>query len=124
MADPDDALSWAGDEPDPVAAPASTATADREGLPGMLLITFGVLAGIFLIYTLGWIITVTRSGTSAPGLLDNFMLQLGNVLAVVAPALWFVTAFVITTGRKPIVRLLALLLGLVVVLPWPFVLGA
>jgi hypothetical protein len=122
MTEQDDALTWEGDEPEPVAV-AVAAPDERPSLPGILLITYGVMAGVFLIYTLGWIITVTRSGTSSSLLLLEAMAQLGELLAIASPALWFAAAFALTRGRRPIVRLLALLPGLLVVLPWPFVLG-
>lgn len=96
---------------------------EKPAIPGMLLITYGVLAGIFLIYTIGWVITVTRSGAASSELLVELMAQLGEFLAIASPALWFATVFLLTRDRKPIVRLLLLMLGLVVVLPWPFVLG-
>ena len=39
------------------------------------------------------------------------MFQLGEFLAIARPALWFVAAFILTRGRKPLVRLLWLLVG-------------
>lgn len=152
MSDPDDdALSWAG-EKDPslvasgkpavgnqksAAAPASPAAsatlaapavskvddAAKPTTPSILLVSYGVLAGAFLIYTLGWVISVQRTGIPVAGSLDAIMFQLGLGLAIASPALWFAASLVLTRGRKPIVRLLWLLVGLVAVLPWPFVLG-
>jgi hypothetical protein len=93
----------------------------------MLLITYGVLAGIFLIYTIGWVIAVQRLNAvrvASSELLSEIMFQLGEFLAIASPVIWIGAAFLLTRGRKPIVRLLWLLVGLVAVLPWPFVLGA
>ncbi len=75
--DPDEeALAWAGDErlqAEPLGRPAperdASDAAAIEGetnpapasMPAPLLITYGILAGLYLIYTVGWVITVTRS---------------------------------------------------------------
>ena len=145
MADPEDddaALAWAGDEK-PVAAPPSPVEpvsrvepsspvelvetpAAKPQIPAPVLITYGILAGAYLIYTLGWVISVQRYNATiltSPEPLNAFMFGLGEILAILAPALWFAAALVLTRGRKPVVRLLVLLVGLVAVLPWPFVLG-
>lgn len=129
-ADPDEheaALSWAGDDAPPTgpgAKPLVASPADaKPATPAMLLITYGVIAGILLIYTIGWVTVVVTSGYTAPDLLGEIMWQLGEFLAIASPALWFVTVLLLTRGRKPLVRLLLLVLGLVVVIPWPFLLG-
>ena len=128
----DAALAWAGDEK-PVTAPAKpvvevveTSPAAKPQMPAALLITYGILAGAYLIYTIGWVVSVQRYNATvvtSPEPLNAFMFGLGEILAMLAPALWFVASLLLTRGRKPVIRLLALLIGLVVVLPWPFVLG-
>ena len=133
-ADPDeDALAWAGDtDPSHIDAPQPRVEvvetpAEKPSIPSVLLITYGILGGIYLIYTLGWVITVQRlNGARAASteVLNAIMFQLGEFLAIASPAIWFGAAFLLTRGRKPIVRLLILLAGIIAVLPWPFVLGA
>ncbi len=137
MSDSEDALVWGGEtDPSHVDGPA-TRSADAAGqsvvdrddkpqIPGVLLVIYGILGGVYLIYTLGWVITVTRlTGVRAASseLLSEIMFQLGEFLAIASPALWFVAVFALTRNRRPVVRLLWVLLGLVVVIPWPFVLG-
>ncbi len=141
MADPEDddaALAWAGDEKPaapkaaPVVEPAETrvelveAVAPKQQMPAALLVTYGILAGGYLIFTLGWVTSVLRYNdryATSTEPLNAFMFGLGEILAVASPVLWFTAALVLTRGRKPVVRLLVLLVGLVAVLPWPFVLG-
>lgn len=151
MADLDDddaALAWAGDEkpvPDPKSVPEPKpipealegrkpetriveveTPAAKPQMPAALLITYGILAGAYLIYTVGWVVSVQRYNATvvtSPEPLNAFMFGLGEILAMLAPALWFVASLLLTRGRKPVIRLLALLVGLVAVLPWPFVLG-
>lgn len=120
------ALAWAGDEQPsarPVPAPAEAAPETKPQMPAMLLITYGVIAGILLIYTVGWVVSVSRSGYTAPDPLSEIMWQFGEFLAIASPALWFGIVFLLTRHAKPLVRLLLLLLGLVLVIPWPFVMG-
>jgi hypothetical protein len=140
-ADPDDeALSWAGDADrhpgelpaTPAAVPdeanADGSTADGQQLKpatsSFLLISYGVLGGAYLIWTLGWIISITRSPLPAsPILITEIMYQLGEFLAIASGAIWFATVFLLNRKRRAIVRLLWLLIGLAVLIPWPFVLG-
>ena len=142
-ADPDDeALAWAGEtDPSHVDGPAverpvvkppvvervETPTDPAKPIPAALLVTYGILAGVYLIYTLGWVTSILRLNAirvpySDP--LSEIMFQLGEFLAIASPALWFAAVFLLSRGRKPLVRLLWILVGLVAVLPWPFVLGA
>lgn len=143
-ADPDEeALAWAGDtDPSHVAGPKPEAARPEKATttvvelpaeptkpvtPAALLVAYGILAGAYLIYTLGWIVTVQRlTVVRVPSseLLTEIMFQFGEFLAIASPALWFAAVFLLTRGRKPLPRLLLLLVGIVAVLPWPFVLGA
>ncbi|MBN9240243.1 MAG: hypothetical protein BGO97_11055 [Micrococcales bacterium 70-64] len=131
--DDDAALSWAGDESRRAPEPAprvelveTAATPARAQIPAALLVTYGILAGAYLIYTLGWVVSVQRYNTAnltSTEPLNAFMFGLGELLAIASPLLWFVSGLLLTRGRKPFVTLVALVVGLVVVLPWPFVLG-
>ena len=133
-ADPEEdaALSWAGDEPvkaepKPRVEVVETAAGAKPATPAALLVTYGILAGAYLLYTIGWVISIqrlnaVRVASSEP--LNAIMFSLGEALAIASPAIWFGSMFLLSRGRKPIIRLLLLLVGLVAVLPWPFVLGA
>lgn len=129
----DAATTWAGDsdaslvsgkKPVEVAEPVEGEV--RQSMPSFLLVAYGVLAGAYLLYTVGWLVGLQRFGAvRAPSsdLLVESMTQIGFVLAMAAPLLWFLTTWTVTRDRKPIVRLLWIIVGLVVVLPWPFVWG-
>ena len=135
--DDDAAITWAGDSdpslvaskvtvtPEPVVLEAVDGEA-KESMPSFLLVAYGVLGGAYLLYTVGWLVALQRwdavRGPSAD-LLTEAMTQIGFVLAMAAPLLWFITTWVLTRSRKPVIRLLWILIGLIVVLPWPFVWG-
>lgn len=128
----DEALSWAGDS-DPsltVREIDNDEVLDDDEVVAVapatspfLLVAYGLFAGLYLICAIGWVVHVTSDDLVFDGLLSEIMYQFGEFLAIAAPAIWFATAFALTRDRTPIVRVLALILGLVVVVPWPFVLA-
>ena len=134
--DDDAAITWAGDSDPSLVASKTTVTPSvpelvegdepKESMPSFLLVAYGVLGGAYLLYTVGWLVALQRwdavRGPSAD-LLTEAMTQIGFVLALAAPLLWFITTWVLTRSRKPVIRLLWILIGLIVVLPWPFVWG-
>jgi hypothetical protein len=136
MTDPDDdALTWAGDEQELArpARPVRTATAEpvggaRRGGAGSLVV-LGVLGGVALLETFGWlrsVLSVTIQSTLEPGSgsvagIAFGINVLGRVAAVAAPLLWFLLAA--TRIRNPARRFAWLLLGAVLLLPWPALLG-
>ena len=125
----DEALSWGGEtDPTHVDAPVVDGPADRADLdePGMssaLLVTLGVFGGVFLLFTVGWIIGVQRTPVLSTNLFFAFMYQLREILAIAAPAAWFAGVFIFARERRAGVRILWLTLGVVLLAPWPFILG-
>jgi hypothetical protein len=147
--DEDEALRWEGDDdktlapgwrtvgtPVPAARPVdettdaaasvdgdSDATAEAGDQPGSAeLVLLGVFGGVYLLYTLGWILSVLRVQNPATDPVGQSMFALGLWLAVLAPALWFGVTFTLTRGR-PRARLVWMLVGAVVLLPVAFVAG-
>jgi len=88
-----------------------------------LLVTYGIVAGVYGLYTVGWITTVLRGGGTMSTMLGEVMFQFGEFLAIAAAPLWFASAFYLTRGSRPIARLAWLIAGLVLLVPIPFVLG-
>jgi len=87
------------------------------------LVFLGILAGFYLLYTLGWFIGASRiPGPIADDPVASFMFTLGTWLAVAAPIAWFGTCLLLT-GDRPRVRLAWLIIGVVVLAPLPFVFG-
>ena len=139
----DDALSWAGDE-DRLTT-GSPASAKREaggassvkrstssteadatpelpaGLSSVALIGFGIFAGIYLLFSVAWLITALRNPTQIADALGNAMFQFGLWLSVAAPAIWFGAVLYLGKDSKVSSRLLWLLVGVLVLIPWPYV---
>lgn len=97
------------------AEPAGAQTGSVE------LVVLGVLGGVYLLYTIGWIITALRTATPGTSIVGDFMYSLGLWLAVLAAPAWFVLALRgARTGRS---RLVWLVVGAVVLAPLPFIFG-
>jgi hypothetical protein len=149
--DSDDALSWDGDESAPEREPAlprgwkavgrgseavgpadeetdavadePAAAADRasEGLSTTMLLLLGVVGGVYLLYAVGWAIGGMRLKPLANLIVADAMFLPWYVLAIAAPAIWFLTTWVLTRRAATWVRVAMLLLGVVLLVPWPFV---
>lgn len=109
---PDRTDAGPGDE-DEDSAPAPLSTA-------MLLIT-GVVGGIYLLYSVGWVVGGLRLQPLARFFVADFMFLPWFVLAIAAPALWFLAVWVLTRAKASWIRVALLLLGAVLLVPWPFV---
>ena len=119
------------------AAPGRVGSSDRDGrpasghrdaadegeipqTPSVVLLFYGVLLGAYGLYTFGWgwlAVTWWQTGSDMP-LLD----VLGNVFLVLsacAPGLWLGVTFWLTHGKRLVWTALWLLLGIVLLMPWP-----
>jgi hypothetical protein len=137
MTDPsdDDALSWDGDaalaapqRPAPLINDSQTDGRRASG-GGLSLLVLGVLGGIAVIETAFWIrsafeLAIAASigvGAGTPIELVSFAFNVaGRVLAVAAPLIWF--AIVLWRVRLPSRRLALLVLGALLLVPWPAIL--
>ena len=102
----------------------------RAGMGNVTLVALGVLGGIYLLYSIGWIIGGLRLQSVAAFLVANDgqappTWAAGNVvalvLAVLAPVIWFVTVIVLTRASGAWMRWVFLVLGVILLVPWPFI---
>jgi hypothetical protein len=102
------------------------ASATRFGAvaDGAVLVSLGILGGIYLLYTVGWIISLQRLYYIASTALDQGAFEVQQYLAIAAPVAWFVSVIWFTRHRHPVARLIWLIVGAVLLVPWPFVLGS
>ncbi|WP_417512423.1 hypothetical protein [Microbacterium sp.] len=100
------------------------AFADSEEQPALstpMLLLVGIVGGIYLLYTIGWVIGGFRLQVGALFLIPNVMYQVGVWAAVLAPALWFTAVWLLTRRSPSWQRILWLLVGVALLVPWPFV---
>jgi hypothetical protein len=107
--------------PAEVQADTDGETSTRRQTGSVELVVFGVLAGVYLLYTVGWLLTAVRTTLPGTSIVADAMYQLGLWLSVLAPALWFGLVYAVVA--KPARRILWLIIGAVVLVPLPFVLG-
>src|SRR6218665_882944 len=147
--DSDDALTWDGDDgaapADPalprgwkavgkgsaeVTEEASTADAGAQphpsddeptGLSTAMLLLLGIVGGVYLLYAVGWAVGGLRLNPLANLIVDDSMFLPWYVLAIAAPAIWLLMTWVLTRGKAAWIRVSVLLLGAVLLVPWPFV---
>ncbi|KJL43445.1 hypothetical protein RS82_01501 [Microbacterium trichothecenolyticum] len=101
---------------------APTATApDRRPMGNGALIAFGVLGGVYALFAIGWLIGGLRLQGRAQYLVTDVMYQGSLWLAVLAPLLWFATTLLLTRASRAWLRFTWLAAGVVLLLPWPFV---
>jgi hypothetical protein len=101
----------------------SDADADDEpqAISTVTLLLLGILGGIYLLYTVGWILGGIRMQLPVTFTLPVPLYQGALWLAVLAPALWFVAVLAATRGSRSWVRVVWLIAGAVLLVPWPFV---
>ena len=100
-----------------------TSARQRHPLGNAALITLGVLGGFYLLYLLGWLSAGLRLEAAAPYLAGDVMFQASRWLAVLAPALWFATVLLVTRRARPWQRFVWLAVGVLVLIPWPFLMA-
>ncbi len=142
----EEALSWDGEKADPslatgrepkapktsksetaadVAPDTTTDVTEPAAKPAMssfLLVSYGILAGAYLLFIVGWVVGIGQVVPPTTDVLSKIMGAVLRYLAILSPAIWFGVVFFLTCQRKPLQRLLLLLIGLVVIAPWPFIL--
>lgn len=103
------------------AAADGAATAEKKPMGNAELIVLGVLGGVYALFAIGWLIGGLRLQGWRPFLVTDAMYQGSLWLAVLAPVLWFATAFLLTRAARTWVRFAWLAAGVVLLVPWPFV---
>ena len=109
-----DAADERDDDESEDAAPATSS---------VVLVLLGILGGIYLLYTVGWFVSWQRFVYVASTPLDQTAFSVQQALSLVSAPVWFVVTLLLTRDRKPTVRLLWLIIGALVLVPWPFTLG-
>lgn len=95
----------------------------RTETSAFLLVTYGILAGMYGLYVIGWIVAINRTSIVLSDALPQLMFTVGQWLAIGSAPLWFGAVFVLSRKNTAIIRLLWLLVGLLPVAPWPAILG-
>lgn len=106
-------------EPKPQGPPSP----DSAPAPGgnAALIAYGVLGGVYLLWTIGWIVGGLRLQGTAQFLVSGVAYQVALWLAVLAAPIWFGVTVLFTRASRTWVRFVWLAVGAALLVPWPFV---
>jgi hypothetical protein len=101
---------------------AAAEAASRQ-LSSAALIGLGILGGVYLLYTIGWIVSFSRY--QVPLTIDFSVVsyRITQTLAIAATPLWFVATLLLTQSRDIRFRFLWLVIGMLALVPWPFLMG-
>lgn len=94
---------------------------EPSGIGTATLVMLGILGGVYLLYTIGWVIGGFGMQAKAMFMLPAPLYLASMWIAVLAPALWFIATLILTRGAKDWVRVSALVVGAALLVPWPFV---
>ncbi|UFS57683.1 hypothetical protein [Subtercola endophyticus] len=119
-----DARAAQADQADDLAAEQELADAEAASQPlsSAALIAFGIFGGILFLYTIGWLVGFLRNPPTGSGL-GGIVQAVLSVLTIFAPALWFIATLLLGAKRPVRTRILWLIIGVIVLVPWPFVTG-
>ncbi|MCU1580693.1 MAG: hypothetical protein JWO01_81 [Microbacteriaceae bacterium] len=127
----DEGLSWDGGS-DPTHIDTNKVNAgaladdapEFAGTSSAMLVLYGVFGGIYLLFTVAWLITALRTTIATGSPLDDIMTRASSILAVAAAPAWFIASIALPAGRPNWLRVVALVVGIVVLLPWGLVTGS
>lgn len=98
-----------------------TVPGERPPMSNVVLISLGIIGGVYLLYAIGWLLGGLRLQGQANYLVTDVMFQGSLWMAVLAPALWFATVFLVTRTARTWARLSWLIGGVLLLIPWPFI---
>lgn len=110
------------DEPAEGASPAADDPGDDDPTSAPLgnagLIGIGMVAATFLLFAIGWALAGRQLlGLGIP--IPEVTVVAMTIGAALAPPVWFVAGLVLTRGWRTWQRFLVLILGVVLLVPWP-----
>jgi hypothetical protein len=128
--DADEGLSW-GDESDAtyVDAPQNAVLPERakpsrparETDGSGSLVGMGVFGGIYLLYTVAWLISGSVLPVTGGSAVSDVFAEVLRVVAIMAPAFWFVGTLWLGQQSSLRTRFVWLVIGVLVLVPWPFI---
>jgi len=96
-----------------------------DGVMGSgMLVAHGVFGGLFLLYTVAWLIYVGRATAPALTGVSLTLWHVSQYLAVLAAPVWFATTLLLTPLTPFRRRVIWLIVGALVLIPWPLITGA
>lgn len=106
-------------EPDQPSEGERTDAGHSAPLGNVGLVGIGMVAATFLLFAVGWLLAgLQLNGLGLP--IPSVTVIALTVGAALAPVVWFVAVLALTRGWRTWQRFLLLILGIVLLVPWPF----
>ncbi len=83
------------------------------------LVGIGMVAATFLLFAIGWLVSGRQLQSLGIPIPDVTVIAM-TIGATLAPIVWFVTVLVLTRSWRTWQRFLLLIVGIVLLVPWPF----
>lgn len=103
-----------------VAVVADAPATEPASMSNVALLSLGVFGGVYLLYVIGWIIGGLRLEFYAITAVSPALYYASLAFAIAAPVIWFGTTYLLTRDAKTWLRIVWLLAGAVLLVPWPF----
>ncbi|KZE41461.1 hypothetical protein [Microbacterium sp. T32] len=103
----------------PVASDKDEDAIHSAPLGNVGLVGIGMVAATFVLFAVGWLIAGFRLRGLGLPIPDVTVLAL-TIGAALAPLVWFVAVLALTRGWRTWQRFLLLILGILLLVPWPF----
>ena len=150
MTSDEDALSWPGDKPDRVATPGASSSSPKKKpagpssddsgeskaerptfdelmdpgkpaqLPSWALVVFGLFAGVYLLFSVAWLVIALNPPVAISDPVGSFMWVGSLWLATFGGIIWFLSTLALGASRSVAWRLMMLVIGAIVLVPWPY----
>lgn len=89
-------------------------------MPGWALVIFGLFAGVYLLFSVAWLIIALNPPIAFADPVASFMWVASLWFAACGGIIWFIATLILGRYRNMGWRIFMLLLGAAVLIPWPY----
>jgi hypothetical protein len=81
---------------------------------------YGLFAGVYLLFSVAWLIIALNPPINFFDVVSSFMWVASLWFATLGGIIWFVSTFILGRSRGFGWKFMMLLIGVVVLIPWPY----
>jgi hypothetical protein len=89
-------------------------------LPSWALVVFGLFAGVYLLFSVAWLVIALNPPVAISDPVGSFMWVGSLWLATFGGIIWFLSTLALGASRSVAWRLMMLVIGAIVLVPWPY----
>jgi len=89
-------------------------------LPSWALVVFGLFAGVYLLFSVAWLIVALNPPVAISDPFGSFMWVGSLWLATLGGVIWFLGTLALGASRSIAWRMMMLAVGTIVLIPWPY----